>query len=234
MCARLVLTLGHFLWQAAALATVAFVAVRPVRRSSAQRRYVVLVAALLVMAACPLVTFSLVHVPPEAAAVPDVAPPEQPAGPESEVPAGAGGRIEEHPIFGPTEARGPVAADGPSREVAPTADATGLVERSPSEVQESGGKEAALWTKFAPHLTLAYLVGVLLMLLRLVVGLHSGRRLRRSSQEADTDLLAVRALLSGRSSASRPFPGAGFAFRQVLETRRNFSQFLLDGCPILC
>ena len=58
-CVRLTLTLGHFLWQGAAVFLLAVLAGRVLRRSSAQTRYGVFVIALLLMAACPPATFML-------------------------------------------------------------------------------------------------------------------------------------------------------------------------------
>ena len=58
-CVRLVLTLAHFLWQAAVIALVAATAVILLRRGTARLRYVVLLVALGLMAASPVITFIL-------------------------------------------------------------------------------------------------------------------------------------------------------------------------------
>ncbi len=62
-CVRLVLTLAHFLWQAAVIALVAGMAVMLFRRATAQLRYVVLVVALVLMTASPVMTFILLPNP---------------------------------------------------------------------------------------------------------------------------------------------------------------------------
>ena len=77
LCARLVLTLGHFLYQAAAVALAAFVAAAVWRGASARLRYGLFAAALAATAACPLVTFWLVEAP----ARPIAAPPALADGP---------------------------------------------------------------------------------------------------------------------------------------------------------
>src|SRR5215208_3516115 len=57
---RLLETLCHFLWQGAAVALVLAAAWPLLRRAAAATRYRVFVAGLLVMAACPVVTFFIV------------------------------------------------------------------------------------------------------------------------------------------------------------------------------
>ena len=56
-CLRLTLTLLHFLWQGVAIALLAFAAAALTRRAPAAARYWILVAALMLMALCPPVTF---------------------------------------------------------------------------------------------------------------------------------------------------------------------------------
>src|SRR5687768_17169799 len=64
---RVCLTIVHFLWQGAAVALLVGIAWPLLRRTSAVSRYRVLLAALFVMAACPVVTFALMRDPPTAA-----------------------------------------------------------------------------------------------------------------------------------------------------------------------
>src|SRR4051812_34374429 len=59
-CARVAITLLHFLWQGVVVAGVVGVACATLRRASASARHTVLLAALGVMAACPVVTFVVV------------------------------------------------------------------------------------------------------------------------------------------------------------------------------
>jgi hypothetical protein len=59
-CARLTLTLGHFLWQGLVIAILAMCVGRLLRDVSAAARYRVFVVTLLLMVACPPVTFYLI------------------------------------------------------------------------------------------------------------------------------------------------------------------------------
>ena len=54
ICVRLAITLGHFLWQATAIALVAGMASVLLRKAASRVRYGLFVLALLIMAACPL------------------------------------------------------------------------------------------------------------------------------------------------------------------------------------
>ena len=182
-CLRLVLALGHFLWQAAAVALLAAVAAAMLRRASAQLRYVVLLAALLLIAACPPVTFWLLA-SPERPAVPAEAPHEVQPAPHAAESAGmhepAESTIEHVPPADAAEshADSSVAAASPS---------------DPSQPTQSAGANWRSWQNFAPHLTLAYLIGVAAMLVRLALGLHGGQRLRKASQPVE-DLPLLSAL----------------------------------------
>lgn len=57
MVQRIAQVLLHSLWQGAAVAAVLAVLLRLMSRSSAQTRYVTCCLALVIMAACPVVTF---------------------------------------------------------------------------------------------------------------------------------------------------------------------------------
>lgn len=63
LCVRLAATMGHFLWQGAAVYLLVIFAGLLLRRSSVGARYAVFTAALLVMAVCPSVTFVLLRSP---------------------------------------------------------------------------------------------------------------------------------------------------------------------------
>ena len=91
-------TLIHFLWQglAVALAAKMLLSVLPIRR--AEHRYLIHLAALIVMAACPIVTFSLTQTP-EAVVAPSatasevatpLVPETEPAFAASEIPSSTG------------------------------------------------------------------------------------------------------------------------------------------------
>lgn len=63
LCVRLAATIGHFLWQGAAVYLLVMLMRLVLRRSSSGARCTVFTAALLVMAACPPVTFVLLRSP---------------------------------------------------------------------------------------------------------------------------------------------------------------------------
>lgn len=61
-CLRLVLTLGHFLWQGALIGLIGLAAGRVLRKRSIRLKYAVDLVALTAMPACAVVTFSLLRV----------------------------------------------------------------------------------------------------------------------------------------------------------------------------
>jgi len=61
-CLRLVLTLGHFLWQGALIGLIVLAAGRVLRKRSAKVRYGINLVALLAMPVCAAVTFSLLKI----------------------------------------------------------------------------------------------------------------------------------------------------------------------------
>ena len=182
LCARLVLTLGHFLYQAAAVALAAFVVAAVWRGGSARVRYGLFAAALLVMAACPLVTFWVVEAP----ARPMVAPP---------APA-------ESPVVGVQPAALPLSVEpapalrfhGPSDLLPVEAPADPVV-----ETRANNRPAGEFLYSFSPYLTLVYLLGVAGMLCRLMLGLLGGRRLRGAARAVDDP--ALLSAVAGRAKA---------------------------------
>jgi len=171
ICIRVVLALGHFLWQATAIALVAMVAAWVLRRSSANARYALLLAALLAMAACPPATFCLLGGPAAAVADLDETTSALPtAGSDTVIPAGGG-------------QPGALGAAGADPAPVPDGGADHLPSppRDPHPVAATGPAWPG-WQRLAPHFTLVYIAGVVLMLCRLLVGLHGGRSLRKASQ----------------------------------------------------
>ena len=80
LCAQWALVLGHFVWQGVLIAIAAASIVAMLRRASANTRYGVWLAALIVMSLAPLVTFGLVTVPRSTASLMnDLAGRESPA-----------------------------------------------------------------------------------------------------------------------------------------------------------
>ncbi|MFM9962448.1 MAG: M56 family metallopeptidase [Planctomycetaceae bacterium] len=176
-CLSFVLALGHFLWQGTLIAVLLAIALRATKKVSA--RYWLSLAALLVMAACPIVTLGWLMWPASHVAV--LAPPlalEEPAPSQpmsSDAPhndADNVGYVSNVPVNPPVT---PIAPPDvvPSSTIPP-----------PAPVDDR-----TWWQEFAPHLTTAYLCGVALMLLRLVVGLWGGRRLRRRVHLIDDSAL---------------------------------------------
>jgi len=194
LCVRLTAALGHFLWQAAAVAAAALVAARLLRRSSAQLRYAVLLAALLVMAACPPVTFLLVAAPATATTtgMPGLQTPGQvpraafdaPASPTPPPPGG---------MEAVTSGGMPTGAPPPPEAVVAT-DHTPLTVSSADSARPEPPPAAAAngdrLRRFAPHVTAAYLLGVGLMLVRLLLALRGGMRLRgEATPLTDTEII---------------------------------------------
>jgi beta-lactamase regulating signal transducer with metallopeptidase domain len=184
-CAALVLSLGHFLWQGLFVAAVTAIVVR--RPKTARGRYAVLVAALGLMAVCPLLTLAVVTVWGERANPPPVvasAPNPLVAQPAIDVPHNTAfsAETDSHPKSMPQ----PIAADVTS----PTAE-------PPAAAKEAAGTPVppgeSSWQRFAPLMTDVYLLGVMAMLLRLTVGLWGGWQLRRRSIPV-TDAALLQAL----------------------------------------
>ena len=180
-CSSFVLTLGHFLWQGMLIAGLLAIALRVVRSVAA--RYWLSLVALLLMAVCPIATLGWLLLPESPAAV--VAP----------------AIVREEPV--PTQAMMPVAPIEEPVDVADVSNVPVMPSSSPPlELDADGSRQSrnlqqatddrSWWQQFAPHLMATYLGGVALMLLRLVVGLWGGRRLRRRVQLIeDSTLLAA-------------------------------------------
>lgn len=165
-CAALVISLGHFLWQGMLIAGLVAIAVR--RLKSARARYNVLAAAFCLMAVSPFATLAIRNLvvensPPLAAtnempvdAAPLIADASQPSGQSngSLVPIEVS-HVEQH-------------AGPPAATPIPTA--------PPITSSADNG-----WQRFAPLMMNVYLLGVAAMLLRLVVGVWGGWRLRHRS-----------------------------------------------------
>ena len=163
-CLSFVLALGHFLWQGTLIAVGLAIALRATKKVPV--RYWLSLAALLVMAACPIVTLGWLIQPmsPVATRAPLIVR-EEPGSIQSATSVAPTGDVDDvgHdsnvPVIPPVE----------PLDFNTTAS---IPEKPPID-------ERSWWQKFAPQLTTAYLCGVALMLLRLVFGLWGGRRLRR-------------------------------------------------------
>ena len=194
LCWRVLLTLGHFLWQGALIALIAAAVAWMLRRASARARYGAWVVALLLMTLCPVATFvqlsrmaedpPVLAAPPEQASAPPFAPP---------VPL----------VATPLEPR---AVEAPVPVAAPA-----VVAAPPAAAASGAGVD---WKRYAPHLTTFYLLGVALMLGRLLLALNGATRLRRVS-EAVTDPAILAVIARGsRAMRLRCAPSVAFC-RQV-------------------
>jgi len=199
LVARLVETLGHFLWQAAAVAVVVLTVTWALRRTSAHVRYLALLTGLLVMISCPVVTFCLLETPPTpieptTVAAPSTAVPEINLTPPAKPPTiPAVDPSETTPLsppivpVPPADAVASPAIEGPAG--APVGDE---VAASPQESVQTEAPAAGVWQIARPWVAIAYLLGVLLMLGRVLVGVSGGQRLRRDSRIVeDPNLLAT-------------------------------------------
>lgn len=181
LCRRLLLTLAHSLWQATAILGLAIIAAAALRKSGPGVRYRVYVGGLLIAAVCPMVTFALLpatkaaqsdraaHAPAVAIA-PPAAQPRWPSLAAKEIPVSTSLATPAAPTIHPSA---PSAAS-PAGSIAAAPPPPAAILPPPSS--------QPLWPRFAPALVAAYFIGVVLMLARLLLGLHGGRRLRRRAQ----------------------------------------------------
>jgi HEAT repeat protein/beta-lactamase regulating signal transducer with metallopeptidase domain len=190
--ARFVMTLAHFLWQGAAIGLAVFVLGIVLRRASSRLRYGVFVAALLAMALCPPLTYSLLGLgtgSPDALA--------QPGGLSADdgalAPDGTYGTYGTYATDGtdgtsgsdrtdrtdrtdPSAIAGANASGDARPTAAPSPAGTDLLDRAVSAPLTPD------WRAYTPYLILAYVAGVLLMLARLALGLAGGGRLRKRAE----------------------------------------------------
>lgn len=175
ICAALVMTFAHFIWQGSLIAGLAVFATRMFR--TPHRRYLVLVHAFLLMTTSPVITFLIQPSPNSLEAGRSTHPRASRLAPASD-----GKRI-----ISSTPQRLLSAPDFPQRPLS-----SGTV--SPKMNQDAGPFGTAQmdfdWKRLAPFLTQVYLFGVVLMLIRLSIGLWGGRRLRLLSVPIEDGTLA--------------------------------------------
>jgi hypothetical protein len=180
-CARLTLTLLHFVWQGLSIAMLAALAASSFRRSSPRIRYSVYGVSLLFMVACPLVTFWLLDVADTTVAAVE---PARPAGvSEAET-------VVHHsaPVWQPGDGTFKLGATSARPTVGTPARPDGEAVAMPWLVWVSGFD----WQPLTPFIAGFHALGVLAMLSRLLAGLFGGNRLRRaSSRLEDADLMAT-------------------------------------------
>jgi len=207
-CVRLVITFGHFLWQATAIAFLAGLAMGFLRKASSQLRYSLWVLTLFIMVACPIATFPLVSASPALS------------------PLMGGAAAQSHPGAGtaPTltvpDDVVPGLPGGQAADVGPKAPA--VVAAMPL-MQDLDRKEPGVWGRiqlreFAPYLAILYFIGVSLMLVRLAFGLHGGRRLRWASEPVDDSALLGAVTRRAKAVGLRLTPAVAFCSRVAVPT----------------
>lgn len=188
---RLGLALLHFLWQGAAVAALLAVLLRLLRGRSANVRYLVATAGLLVMAALPVATFLIGDAPAAPAPIETSAlvvevsfPPATPPTP------GATSPVTPPPVM--TEAKDP-----PSEAVKSA--------QAPKTVRERWDEASAFVYPYLPQVVAAWAVGVFLLVLWRLAGWTQLRRLtRRNATPVSETLQARLAELAHRLRVSRP------------------------------
>lgn len=204
---RLIQTLLHFLWLGSLIAALSVVVDGILRTASAGTKYFVHVSALLLMFACLPITFVMLEVPsPEFASVdhslhaqPTVSSgaalavhsksTEHPHGiivPDRETAISAGGPRPEEPAADSAPAKLPSSSDNP--KPVETDSLTPV-----TAIRSVWNKLTVDWlVPSAPYLSAIYLVGVLLMTLRLLRALWGGHQLRRTAEPVtDPVMLAL-------------------------------------------
>ncbi|MBN2477271.1 MAG: M48 family metalloprotease, partial [Pirellulales bacterium] len=200
LCVRLAATMGHFLWQGAAVYLLVIFAGLLLRLSSAGARYAVFTAALLVMAVCPPVTFVLLRSPEGPATTVGGQSPLYVRS-EVETPAAfVGGQSP--PYLGGDS---PASPAGSRLQAAPTA-----AEPVSLAVPPEPAVEAIDWWRYAPWLVACYLGGTTLMFARLLVALCGGQRLRRRSEPVDDSAILAAFARQARALGLRFTPAIAF------------------------
>lgn len=187
LCWQITLTLLHVGWLGAAVAGLALAGNWRLRQASASARYWANFAALLVLGLCLPATFVWVRCTdpqPPGAALPAVAPATS-AEAKADVPA-SGVASPGHPAS-PVSPSVPPAAQRPAFR-------PGSVALSP-QPRESQANPARFWSAahwLSPYIAAVYALGVAAMLLKLLLGIHGGRRLRAACRAVtDSRLLEV-------------------------------------------
>ncbi len=189
---RIAVTLLHFLWQGCAIGVLVFLSNRMLRGASASSRYALHTAALLLLPACVIMTFAVAELPDgwRSAATGDAvagALNVETATSDHEVDAtgnqGFPSTSEIPTTIGKLAAMDePAYAGGIPLQPAPES-------QSP---QETFPKTQPLLAKLAPAMVLLYFLGVGLFLLRLVLAMWGGHRLRSvSGAIGESELLQV-------------------------------------------
>ena len=171
LCRQVTLTLAHFLWQGVVIAVCAALVTAVLRRRSSQSRYVVKLVALMLMVACLPGTFAVI-VETDSVAYIDF---------------GAADASERNDLASSSPTKAPETTS-PTQQKPPTGDGS-QAEVSTAVIAEASRSRMQ---SFAPQIVTAYLLGVAVMLARLAISWHGGRRLRRAAVDVeDEGLLAT-------------------------------------------
>ena len=173
---RLGWTLMHSLWQVAAVAAGMAVGLVALRRATANARYLAALLTLGAMAAAPAVTFVLVPVEPAPQPVTDMWALE-PSATLPPAPATTNVATDSPPALGPIIDPPPPAAPL-ADEPAPVATAVASAEPSPPQQVTLGERLAPA----LPYVVAAWLVGVVLLSGRLMIGCAQARRIARAAR----------------------------------------------------
>ncbi len=208
VCVRLVVTFGHFLWQASAIALLAWLVARMLRQAGSGVRYWVLVGAMAAIVACPIATFMLVG---------DIAGVAVTGGRDV-----SGHQVGAADIAGAADANGvgvatdafDTAADGSADGSSLAAPATAVVVATDQasaranraavgigeeEIDAAGSAQWWQLRNLSPYLAGAYVLGVFAMFVRVLIGLRGGSRLRNASTLVSD--AGVMAMLRSRADA---------------------------------
>ncbi len=199
---RLALVHLHFLWQGLIVAGLAVLLLATLRRSSASTRYLWLVAVFAVLAACPLATFALMPANPqrhEAASVSKATAPTT-----LSVPSGAAPTVptaSKTPVTGGTGVSSVPELISPPGQTRPPARAPNWQSQVRSALDGARGS----LNRHLAWVVAAWLLGVSLLSLRLLLGWLAVERLKRFGVRAlDGELRARLDDLSGRLRITRP------------------------------
>jgi len=168
---RLTLTLFHFLWQGCVLGLLGAAAGRCLRSASARARYAVFVTILLLMGVTLSGTYWLTGGR-------DKSQPAAPASSMSPIPIAI-----DAPAVMPRFGRAPVpdALPDSGRASTPSSESAADIAQFASAPPTASASTGRGIESCAPFVVIAYLVGALLMLVRLTIALWGGRRLRSSA-----------------------------------------------------
>ncbi|MCF7975179.1 MAG: M56 family metallopeptidase [Phycisphaerae bacterium] len=191
---RLAMCLVHFVWQGAVLAVAACACARAFGKHGARVRYGMYVVCLLTMAAGLCVTYGLLSAMkgPEPAVL---GASEQPMHMESRVPVPVSPLVVTHTSF-----QGPVS------------------QPQPLAVETEPVTQPFDWQQCVPYAMSLYCVGVIGLLVRLLLGLQGGQRLRRFSTPVADDTI-LRALANRAQALKMTWtPDMAFCTRIAVPT----------------